>query len=167
VDIASVIADLRSQLDDVSQVIRALEQLSLSQPRRSGRPQQLYLCAKPRAAANPESIETVLSCQNGAEIWRLLRTTPSTVRKFRGANARTKCSLIRIRRDVLASDVCSQVKDLTAHLWLETGVQGDSTQEDPVAAVQESRGAATAGLFLVPRRKSSLHRFLLVWLHLN
>ena len=37
-DIKRVIAVLRSQLSDLSQAILALEQLSLSQPRRRGRP---------------------------------------------------------------------------------------------------------------------------------
>jgi hypothetical protein len=55
VDIAKVIADLRSQVDDVSEAIRALERLLLLRLRRSGMQKSDPYTEK--RAANPESIE--------------------------------------------------------------------------------------------------------------
>jgi hypothetical protein len=43
VDITSVIADLRSQRDDIAQAILALEHLSVSQLKRRGRPRKSRL----------------------------------------------------------------------------------------------------------------------------
>ena len=42
-DITSVIADLRNQRDDLSQAILALEHLTISQPKRRGRPPKSHL----------------------------------------------------------------------------------------------------------------------------
>ena len=41
-DITSVIADLRNQLNNVCQAILTLERLSVSQPNRQGRPRKIH-----------------------------------------------------------------------------------------------------------------------------
>lgn len=57
-DIASVLADLRSQRDNLKQAIMALEQLSLSRPRRRGRPRTNFHAIT--QAANEAALGTPL-----------------------------------------------------------------------------------------------------------
>ena len=75
--------------------------------------------------------------------------------------------VIPIRRDILASDACSQIGDLPSLLRLETNAAVGPHGEDLVAAVRESKRTTKAGLFLVGKRKSNLHPFLAVRLHLS
>ena len=75
--------------------------------------------------------------------------------------------VIPIRRDILASDEDREVADLAHNLWLATGFRGGTPEEALLTAVRTVRGKASAGLFVVSKRKSNLHPFTVMRLPLN
>lgn len=56
----------------------------------------------------------------------------------------------------LASESDREVVDLAYDLWLANGFRGGSPEEALMTAVRQVRTRTTAGLFLVPRRNSTL-----------
>ena len=83
-----------------------------------------------------------------------------------GAEARPDTSVIPIRRDILASDEDRAVADLAFDIWLSNGFRGGSPEEALMKALRHSR-TKTAGLFLVPKRKSNPHPFRAMRFHSN
>ncbi len=75
--------------------------------------------------------------------------------------------VIPIRRDILASDEDRAVADLAYDIWLSNGFRGGSPEEALMTAVRRSRTRTTAGLFLVPKRKSDAHPFPAMRFHSN
>ena len=76
-------------------------------------------------------------------------------------------NVIPIRRDILASDEDREVADLAFDIWLSNGFRGGSPEEALMTAVRQSRTKTTAGLSLVPKRKSAPHPFPALRLHSN
>ena len=73
--------------------------------------------------------------------------------------------VIPIRRDILASDEDWEVADLAYDIWLSNGFRGGSPEEALMTAVRQSRTKTTAGLSLVPKRKSAPDPFPALRLH--
>ena len=84
-----------------------------------------------------------------------------------GAQTRPDSKVIPMRRDILASDEDRAVADLAYDIWLSNGFRGGSPEEALVTAVRQSRTRTTAGLFLVPKRKSDAHPFPAMRFHSN
>ena len=76
-------------------------------------------------------------------------------------------NVIPIRRDSLASDEDRDVADLAFDIWLSNGFRGGSPEEALMTAVQQSRARTTAGLSLVPKRRSGPHPFPALRVHPN
>ena len=74
-------------------------------------------------------------------------------------------NVIPIRRDILASDEDREVADLAFDIWLSNGFRGGSPEEALMTAVRQSRTKTTAGLSLVPKRKSAPDPFPALRLH--
>jgi len=67
-----------------------------------------------------------------------------------------KCfETVPIKRSDLASDEVREAADLAFTLWLANEFRGRSPEEALFAAVRQLR-STTAGLFVVPKRKSAL-----------
>ena len=75
--------------------------------------------------------------------------------------------VIPIRRDILAPDEIRGVVDLAYDLWQASGFLRGSPEDALFTALQQLRRRTTAGLFLVPGGKSSLHPFVAKRLYLN
>jgi len=63
-------------------------------------------------------------------------------------------SVIPIRREIPLPDSSQKVVDVAFDLWLARGFRGGSPAEDLLTAIQEVKGSASAGLFLVPKPNS-------------
>ncbi len=83
-----------------------------------------------------------------------------------GARTRPDTRVIRIRRDIVASDEDRAVADVAFDIWLSNGFRGGSPEEALMRALRQSR-TKTAGLFLVPKRKSNSHPFPAMRFHSN
>jgi hypothetical protein len=83
-----------------------------------------------------------------------------------GAQTRPDTKVIPIQRDILASDEDREVANLAFDIWLSNGFRGGSPEEALMTALRQSR-AKTAGLFLVPKRKSNSHPFPAMRFHSN
>jgi hypothetical protein len=75
--------------------------------------------------------------------------------------------VIPIRRDIRVSDADQEVADFAYCLWLARGFRGGSPEDDLLTAWRKLRGRAPTGLFLVPERKSNLHRWVATRHHLG
>jgi hypothetical protein len=75
--------------------------------------------------------------------------------------------VIPIRRDILASDEDREAADLAYDVWLSNGCRGASPEEAVITAVRQSSTRTTAGLFLMPKRKSSPQPFAATRFHSN
>jgi hypothetical protein len=84
-----------------------------------------------------------------------------------GAMPKQNPRVIPIRRDILASGEDRDAVDLAFKLWLARGFRDGSPEEDLFTAVRQLRRITTAGLFLVPKRKSNLYPLPAMRLHLN
>jgi len=60
--------------------------------------------------------------------------------------------VIPIRRDFPLSVADRMVVDVAFNLWLSRGFKGGTPAQDLLTAIQEVKGAAPAGLFLVSKR---------------
>jgi hypothetical protein len=76
-----------------------------------------------------------------------------------GAQTQPGSKVIPIRRDILASDEDREAADLAYDVWLSNGCRGASPEEAVMTAVRQSSTRTTAGLFLMPKRKSSPQPF--------
>jgi hypothetical protein len=85
----------------------------------------------------------------------------------RGAQREPDSQVVPIRRDILASDEDRAVADLAYDIWLSNGFRGGSPEEALMTAVRQSRTRTTAGLFLVPKRKSDAPPFPAMRFHSN
>ena len=75
--------------------------------------------------------------------------------------------VVPIRRGIHAEDEVREVADLAYDLWLANKFRRGFPEEALFTAVRQLRGKGTAGLFLLPRRRVTVHPFPALRRHLN